>query len=68
MASVIADIDSFPDWYVMAAYAAQAFPDLGIMLSTDSIRRGPAEFLQTALTLANVTKGKLQIHMGAGEV
>jgi phthiodiolone/phenolphthiodiolone dimycocerosates ketoreductase len=68
MANVIADIDSFPDWYVMAAYAAQAFPDLGIMLSTDSIRRGPAEFLQTALTLANVTKGKLQIHMGAGEV
>jgi len=68
MATVLPDVDSFPDWFVMAAYAAQACPELGIMISTDGIRRGPAEFTQTALTLANITKGRLQIHLGGGEV
>jgi len=68
MANVIPDIDSFPDWFVMAACAAQACPDLGVMISTDAIRRGPAELLQTALTVANVTRGKLSLHIGAGEV
>ena len=68
MASVLPDVDSFPDVWAMTAYGAARAPKLGIALSTDSIRKGPAEMAQSAMTLANITRGKVTIHIGAGEI
>ena len=36
-------------------------------ISTDAIRRGPAELTQTMMTLANMTGGKAKVMIGAGE-
>ncbi|HEY1968568.1 MAG TPA: LLM class flavin-dependent oxidoreductase [Pseudonocardia sp.] len=68
MAAVMPDCDSHADAFVMAACAAASAPDLEVTISTDSIRHPPAEFVQTMLTLANVTKGKMTFHVGAGEI
>jgi phthiodiolone/phenolphthiodiolone dimycocerosates ketoreductase len=62
------DPDSFPDWVSMLSAAAAVAPELGTVISTDSIRRGPAELMQTMLTMANITRGRSQFHFGAGEV
>lgn len=68
MANVLPDLDSFPDVWAMTAYGVARAPELGIAISTDSIRKGPAELAQSALTLANITKGNVSIQIGAGEV
>jgi phthiodiolone/phenolphthiodiolone dimycocerosates ketoreductase len=68
MARVLPDLDSFPDVWAMTAYGAARAPELGIAISTDSIRKGPAEMAQSALTLANITKGNVSIQIGAGEI
>ena len=68
MAAVLPDVDSFPDVWAMTAYGAARAPKLGIALSTDSVRKGPAEMAQSALTLANITRGKVSIQIGAGEI
>jgi phthiodiolone/phenolphthiodiolone dimycocerosates ketoreductase len=67
MANAVPDPDSHPDAFVMAAYAAAAAPSLKIAISTDSVRRGPAELVQTMLTMANITQGRAMFHVGAGE-
>jgi phthiodiolone/phenolphthiodiolone dimycocerosates ketoreductase len=67
MAEVLADPDSHPDPFVMSAYASAAAPTLKMAISTDCVRHGPAELMQTMLTLANVTEGKSAFHVGAGE-
>jgi phthiodiolone/phenolphthiodiolone dimycocerosates ketoreductase len=66
LAEYSTDCDSYADVFVLAAIAA-ATSDLGIMVSADSIRRGPAELTQTMLTLAGATKGKAILMLGAGE-
>jgi phthiodiolone/phenolphthiodiolone dimycocerosates ketoreductase len=68
LATVMPDCDSFPDMWVMAGYASAAAPDLGVVISTDSIRRGPAEMAQSVLTLADLTGGKAIVQIGAGEI
>lgn len=68
MARLMADPDSHPDVFVMAAYIAAAAPSLDLTISTDSIRRGPAELVTTMLTLANITEGRVSFHVGGGEI
>jgi phthiodiolone/phenolphthiodiolone dimycocerosates ketoreductase len=68
LATVMPDCDSFPDMFTMAGYASARAPDLGIVLSTDSCRRGPAEMTQSMLTLADLTGGRAIIQLGAGEL
>jgi phthiodiolone/phenolphthiodiolone dimycocerosates ketoreductase len=68
MASVIGDPDSHPDVFVMAAYLLAAAPSLSLSISTDSVRRPPAELVQTMLTLASIAEGRASFHVGGGEV
>ena len=68
LAKLIPDIDSCSDVFVMAAYCLAHAPKLKLTISTDSIRRGPAEFVQTMLTLANITGGNAMFQIGGGEV
>jgi len=68
LASVVPDIDSCPDAFVLAAYCAAAAPNIGLVLATDSIRHGPAELVQTMLTMANITGGNTMFQIGGGEV
>src|SRR5262245_15475856 len=68
MASFIADVDSFSDAIALAAYGAATAPELGLMVSTDAVRRGPAEVMQSALTLSAIGGREAIIMMGAGEV
>lgn len=66
-ANVVNDCDSFADAFVLAAFAA-ATTRLGVAVSTDAIRRGPAELMQTMLTLAAATEGRAVLMLGAGEL
>ncbi len=68
LAKVVADLDSYPDWNVMCAYAAALAPKLGSVISTDGLRIPPAEKIQTMLTLANATNGNSIFQVGAGEI
>lgn len=68
LTGTIGDIDSFPDWNVMGAYGIAQAPGLGLSISMDAIRRGPAELTQTMLTTAHVTQGKVIYQLGAGEI
>jgi phthiodiolone/phenolphthiodiolone dimycocerosates ketoreductase len=68
MAQVIPDVDSFPDVFVYAGYAAAMAPGIGTALSSDGLRRGPGEMMQTMLSLANITEGQSIFMLGAGEV
>jgi phthiodiolone/phenolphthiodiolone dimycocerosates ketoreductase len=67
MAAVFPDIDSYADAFAMAAYALAAAPGAGLAVSTDAIRRGPAELNQTMWTLASMAEGKAIFQIGAGE-
>jgi phthiodiolone/phenolphthiodiolone dimycocerosates ketoreductase len=68
LAALHSDPHSFPDVYSLAGYFSAHAPGLGITISTDSVRRGPAELLQSALTLGDLTNGHAVLHVGAGEV
>jgi phthiodiolone/phenolphthiodiolone dimycocerosates ketoreductase len=68
MAALIQDVDSFSDAFALAAYGGAVAPELGLMVSTDAVRRGPAEVLQSALTLSAIGGREAVIMMGAGEV
>lgn len=68
LAKVVPDLDSFADWFPMVAYAAAIAPELNSVISLDTIRRNPAELIQSMLTLANITKGRTTFHVGAGEM
>lgn len=67
LAGTMADCDSFADAFVMAAMAAATTERLGVGVSTDAVRRGPAELTQTMLTLAAATEGQATLMLGAGE-
>lgn len=68
LATATADPDSFADAFLLAAYASAAARRLGLAVSTDAIRRGPAELMQTMLTLASATDGRVALTLGAGEL
>jgi phthiodiolone/phenolphthiodiolone dimycocerosates ketoreductase len=62
------DCESFPDPFALAGYLAAHAPGMGIMLSTDAVRYGPAELMRAALTLADLTEGRFTLMLGAGEI
>lgn len=69
LAAIIKDHDSFSDVYALSAYyAAVTDHRLGAAISLDSIRHGPAELVQTMLTLLNLTDGKSVFMIGGGEL
>jgi phthiodiolone/phenolphthiodiolone dimycocerosates ketoreductase len=68
LAAMFPDLDSTGDPAAVAAYAAASAPGMGLTISTDSIRRGPAEMMQTMLTLANMGEGQAILQIGAGEI
>ena len=68
MAAVFPDLDSYADAFAMAAYASAAAPGAGVAVSTDAIRRGPAELNQTMWTLASMAGGDAIFQVGAGEL
>ena len=68
LAAIVPDLDSYGDPIAIAAYAAGAAPGLGLTISTDGIRKGPAELMQTMLTLANMGEGQAILQLGAGEL
>jgi phthiodiolone/phenolphthiodiolone dimycocerosates ketoreductase len=68
LAEVVPDLDSFADWFPMVGYAAAIAPELNSVISLDTIRRNPAELIQSMMTLANITKGRTTFHVGAGEM
>lgn len=67
MAAVVPDIDSYCEAFAMGAYAMAAAPGAGVAVSTDAIRRGPAELNQMMWTLASMSGGKAIFQIGAGE-
>jgi phthiodiolone/phenolphthiodiolone dimycocerosates ketoreductase len=68
MADVTADCHSFHDAMMLAAIAGAATENLNLTTTTDAIRNGPAELLQSMLTLAASTGGRASIQLGAGEI
>lgn len=68
LAALVPDIDSFPDPFVAAALSLSATQNLGISLATDAVRRGPAELMQSMLTLANLGGERtITLQLGASE-
>ncbi|MFQ5891245.1 MAG: LLM class flavin-dependent oxidoreductase [Candidatus Methanofastidiosia archaeon] len=60
---------TFPDPFtLMAAHSAKTSRILLGTSVTDTIRRHPAVFAQTALTLDNISKGRVIFGVGAGEI
>ena len=68
LASIIPDSDSFSDPWLLSGAITQATEQLGVSITGDTLRRGPAEILQSALTLGRATNGKAVIQLGAGEL
>ena len=66
-AAVLPDPDSHSDPFTLAGYLLAAAPTLDVAVSTDSVRRGPGELVQAALTLANMTEGEVTLQVGGGE-
>jgi phthiodiolone/phenolphthiodiolone dimycocerosates ketoreductase len=66
-AAMMADPDSHSDPFVLAGHLLAAAPNLDVAVSTDSVRRGPAELAQAMLTLGNMTRGEVMLHVGGGE-
>jgi phthiodiolone/phenolphthiodiolone dimycocerosates ketoreductase len=60
---------TFPDPLVlMAAHAAETSKILLGTSVTETVRRPPAVMAQTALTLDNISKGRIILGLGAGEI
>ena len=68
LAAVLPDADSFSDPWLISGAITQTTKDLGISITGDTMRRGPAEVLQAALTLGRATSGKAILQLGAGEL
>ena len=68
LAAFVPDLDSYGDPSAVTGYVAASAPGLGLTISTDGIRRGPAEVMQTMLTLANMGEGNAILQIGAGEI
>jgi phthiodiolone/phenolphthiodiolone dimycocerosates ketoreductase len=65
--AMLRDPDSHSDPFALAGYLLAAAPKLDVAVSSDSVRRGPAELAQAMLTLANMTAGEVALHVGGGE-
>jgi phthiodiolone/phenolphthiodiolone dimycocerosates ketoreductase len=71
MADIVPDLDSFDDAFITGTIAAVGAPGLTLTISSDSVRRNPAELSQTMMTLAKVageSGGRAMFHIGAGEI
>ena len=68
LAKLVPDLESHSDAITLAAWCLAAASKLGIAVTTDAIRRGPAELTQTMLTLAGMTERSATLMVGAGEV
>ena len=68
LAQMMGDPDSTCDPFVIGGYVAASVPGLGLHLTTDAVRRPPAEIVQSMLTLAHVTEGNAVLQVGGGEV
>lgn len=69
LAELIPDCDSFADGLLLAAFGIAATEGkLGLSVTTDAVRRGPAELAQSTLTLANAVNGNMVLMLGAGEL
>ena len=68
LAQFVGDIDSQPDAFALAAYGLAKVPEMGVSVSTDAIRRGPAEMMQSLLTLGQIAARPMVLQLGAGEV
>ena len=66
--ALLPDADANADPFAMGAFAAASAPGIGLTLSTDAIRRGPAEMMQGMLTMANFGSGRAILQLGAGEI
>jgi phthiodiolone/phenolphthiodiolone dimycocerosates ketoreductase len=69
LAALLPDVDSFPDPFAMASLHLAATDRLGVTLATDAIRRGPAEVMQSMLTLSSLSGEHRPpiLQMGAGQ-
>lgn len=67
IAGIVGDPDSALDAFMVAPYIHAAAPGLRLHLTTDSVRRGPAELIQSMLTLAHITEGRGNFQIGGGE-
>ncbi|EHB56466.1 hypothetical protein MycrhDRAFT_3660 [Mycolicibacterium rhodesiae JS60] len=68
MAQFMRDPDSLHDAFTLGAYVAAIAPSLKLHLTTDAVRRPPAELVQSLLTLAAITEGRLNVQIGGGEI
>jgi phthiodiolone/phenolphthiodiolone dimycocerosates ketoreductase len=68
LAAFMSDPDSLCDAFSVAPFIAASVPGLKLHLTTDSVRRPPAELVQAMLTLAYLTEGKATFEVGGGEV
>ena len=68
LAAIMGDCHSLCDAFMVAPYVAAHAPGLEIHLTTDSVRRAPAEIAQSMMTLAHMTGGKATLEVGGGEV
>ena len=68
MAEHMSDPDSLHDAFTLGAYVAAVAPSLKLHLTTDAVRRPPAELVQSLLTLAAITEGRLNVQIGGGEI
>src|SRR5581483_9416634 len=68
LAAIMPDCDSFQDAFVISGFAAANAPGAGLVMSTDAVRRGPAELLQAFLTITHLFKGQAIFQVGAGEL
>ena len=65
----VPDNSSYADAFLLAAIAGASTSRLGVGVTADAIRRGPAELMQTMLTLAKTTEGRgAALLLGAGEI
>ncbi len=67
MAELIGDPDSLHDAFSLAGYVAAVAPSLKLNLTTDAVRRPPAELVQSLLTLSALSESNVNIQIGGGE-
>src|SRR5262245_14688986 len=68
MAAIMADPNSAMDAYMAAPYAHALAPSLNVHLTTDSIRRPPAEQIQSMFTMTTLAGRPVNFQIGGGEV
>ena len=67
ISSVIPDPDSFWNVNVVNGMVAEAASSLGLVVGMNTMRHGPAENLQSMMTMSSAVNGKAIYTMGTGE-